>query len=88
MKKLEQLFAVLTAILAFYMVTFTPFGQAGSTEKQPTGVPESEKPKYIADSQLIPFSPDARAMADSSCAGVLKARDKQKWEKQQQTKSD
>ena len=88
MKTFEKLFSVLAGILALSMVLFTTFGQAGSTEKQPAGVPESEKPKYTADGQLIPFSPDARAMADSSRAGVLKARDKQKWEKQQQTKSD
>jgi hypothetical protein len=88
MKKLEQLFGILAGILALCVVTFTTFGQAGSTEKQSAGVPENEKPKYTADGQLIPFSPDARAMADSSRTGVLKARDKRKWEKQQQTKSD
>jgi hypothetical protein len=58
MKKLEQLFSVLAGILAIFMLTFTTFGQARSTEKQSAGVPESEKPKYTADGQLIPFSPD------------------------------
>jgi hypothetical protein len=58
MKTLAQLFAVLAAVLAFCMVTFTPFGQAGSPEKQSAGIPENEKPKYTADGQLIPFSPD------------------------------
>jgi Cytochrome P460 len=58
MKTLKQLFSVLAAILAFYMVTFTPFGHPSSAEAQSLGMPENEKPKYTADGQLIPFSPD------------------------------
>ena len=58
MKKLEYLFSVLAGILALSMLIFTTFGQASSTEKQSAGMPENEKPKYTADGQLIPFSPD------------------------------
>ena len=56
--RLEQLLSVLAGILALWVVTFTTFGQAGSTEKQSSSVPDTEKPKYTADGELIKFSPD------------------------------
>ena len=61
MKKLAQLFAVLAVVpvsIAFYTLMSSMFAQTGSAQGQSMSMPDAEKPKYTADGQLIPFSPD------------------------------
>jgi Cytochrome P460 len=61
MKKLTQLFAVLTAIpvsIAFCTLVSFIFAQTGSAQGQEMSMPDAETPKYTADGELIPFSAD------------------------------
>ena len=61
MKKLAQLFAVLAVVpvsIAFYTLMSSIFPQASTAEAQSVSMPDTEKPKYTADGELIPFSPD------------------------------
>lgn len=61
MKQHQNLITVLTAIpvtLAFYLLIAPIFGNPSSAATQSASIPEAEKPKYTADGELIPFSPD------------------------------
>lgn len=59
-KRTEILFIVLAVIpltVAFYLEVSSVFAQ-GSPAAESPAIPDTEKPKFTADSQLIPFSPD------------------------------
>src|SRR5579862_4399973 len=61
MKKLPQLFTVLAAVpvsIAFYTLMSSIFAQTDSAQGQSMSMPDAEKPKFTADGELIPFSPD------------------------------
>lgn len=58
MKKSAQLFAVLAVVIALYMLRSAIFAQANSTKGEAISVPDAEKPKFMAEGALIPFSAD------------------------------
>ena len=50
--------AVIPVIVAFYTLMSSILPQASTAEAQSVSMPDTEKPKYTADGELIPFSPD------------------------------
>jgi len=57
-EKLITVLAVIPATIALYLLMALIFGRPGSAEAQSPEMPDTEKPKYSADGELIPFSPD------------------------------
>ena len=61
MKKLAQtltVLAVIPVVVAFCILMFSILPQASSAEGQSMSVPDTERPKFTADGELIPFGAD------------------------------
>jgi len=61
MKKLAQtmtVLAVIPVVTAFCMLMSSILPQASSAEGQPMSMPDTEKPKFTADGELMAFSAD------------------------------
>src|SRR5215472_6859521 len=61
MKKLAQtmtVLAVISVVIAFCILTSSIVPQASSAEGQPMSMPDTEKPKFTADGQLLAFGAD------------------------------
>jgi len=61
MKKLTHILTVLAAVpvsIAFGTLMSSIFAQTGSAQGQSMSMLDAEKPKFTADGELIPFSPD------------------------------
>ena len=50
--------AVIPLTVAFYLQVTSVFARGGPAAGESMAVPDTEKPKFTADGQLIPFSPD------------------------------
>jgi Cytochrome P460 len=56
--KLISALAVIPTAIALYLLIAPILSHPSSAEAQSPKMPDSEKPKYTADGELIPFSPD------------------------------